>query len=256
MPPALLNSYESKENTVPESPSTENYQTRVGALRREKTRNRLIESALGVFAEKGPDAPLIDDFIAAAGVARGTFYNYFRTTAELLSAVAGESSDEVLGVIDPLVREVHDPAQRVITGSRLYMQMASRYPLWGAFITRVGTKRGSRGRLLDEYLTRDLKAAIDAGRFDVSNVVMARDIALGAIMYGIETLLSGEAPVHYTEQAMYALLRAFGIGAREARTMAYAPLAECPAPHGTLFERLEVVADGSQSNLETQPGSV
>jgi hypothetical protein len=54
-----------------ESQPVENYQTRVGALRREKTRNRLIESALGVFAEKGPDAPLIDDFIAAAGVARG-----------------------------------------------------------------------------------------------------------------------------------------------------------------------------------------
>jgi IS30 family transposase len=28
--------------------------------------------------------------------------------------------------------------------------------LWGAFITRVGTKRGSQGRPLDESLTRDL----------------------------------------------------------------------------------------------------
>src|SRR5471032_529505 len=121
-----------------EQEPVENHRTRVGALRREKTRNRLIESALVVFAEKGPDAPMIDDFIAAAGVARGTFYNYFRTTAELLSAVAGASSDEVLGVIDPLVREAQDPAQRVVVGSRLYMQMASRYPLWGAFITRVG----------------------------------------------------------------------------------------------------------------------
>ncbi|MFM0341860.1 TetR/AcrR family transcriptional regulator [Paraburkholderia fungorum] len=238
-----------------ESASTENYQSRVGAMRREKTRNRLIESALRVFAEKGPDAPLIDDFIAAAGVARGTFYNYFRTTAELLSAVAGESSDEVLGVIDPLVREVQDPAQRVVIGSRLYMQMACRYPRWGAFITRVGTKRGSRGRLLDEYLTRDLQMAIDAGRFDVPNVVVARDIALGSIIYGIATLLSDESPVDYAEQAMYALLRAFGIGASEARTMAYAPLAECPSPQGTLFRRLEMVADDSQPDLKNQQAS-
>ncbi|MGC2972056.1 TetR/AcrR family transcriptional regulator [Paraburkholderia aspalathi] len=221
-----------------ESQPVENYQTRVGALRREKTRNRLIESALGVFAEKGPDAPLIDDFIAAAGVARGTFYNYFRTTAELLAAVAGESSDEVLGVIDPLVREISDPAQRVVTGSRLYMQMAARYPLWGAFITRVGTKRGSRGRLLDEYLTRDLQTAVDAGRFQVANVVVARDIALGSIMYGIETLLSGEAPVDYAEQSMYALLQAFGIDAKEARELAYAKIADCPGPRGVIFERV------------------
>jgi AcrR family transcriptional regulator len=223
---------------MPESQPVENYQTRVGALRREKTRNRLIESALAVFAEKGPDAPLIDDFIAAAGVARGTFYNYFRTTGELLSAVAGESSDEVLGVIDPLVREIRDPALRVVTGSRLYMQMAARYPLWGAFITRVGTKRGSRGRLLDEYLTRDLQMAVDAGRFHVADVVVARDIALGSIMYGIATLLSGEAPGDYTEQSMYALLQAFGIGAKEARELAYAQVAECPGPRGVIFERV------------------
>lgn len=217
--------------------TAENYQSRVGALRREKTRNRLIESALAVFAEKGADAPMIDDFIAAAGVARGTFYNYFRTTAELLVAVAGESSDQVLGVIDPLVLEEKDPARRVVVGSRLYMMMAARYPLWGAFITRVGTRRGSRGRLLDEYLTRDLQLAIDAGRFHVGHVTVARDIALGAIMYGIETMLSGEAPEDYTEQSMFALLQGFGVGASEARELAFAPIAACGEPQGVVFER-------------------
>ncbi|MDR5760568.1 TetR/AcrR family transcriptional regulator [Caballeronia sp. LZ035] len=234
--------------------SIENHRTRVGALRREKTRIRLIESALGVFAEKGADAPTIDDFIASAGVARGTFYNYFRTTAELLSAVAGESSDEVLAVIDPLVRAIDDPAQRVVVGSRLYMGMAARYPMWGAFITRVGTKRGSRGRLLDEYLIRDLQMALDAGRFDATDVVVARDIALGSIMYGIDTLLSDDAPVDYAEQSMYALMRAFGIGAKEARKLAYAPIADPPTPRGAIFERADALADGG-GDLHRDPTS-
>lgn len=226
------------------STATENYQSRVGAARREKTRNRLIESALAVFAEKGPDAPMIDDFIAAAGVARGTFYNYFRTTGELLAAVAGESSDEVLAVIDPLVLKVGDPARRVVIGSRLYMGMAARYPLWGAFITRVGTRRGSRGRLLDEYLTRDLQLAIDAGRFHVAHVAIARDIALGAIMYGIETLLGGDAPPDYTEHAMFALLQAFGIREEEAHEIAWSPIERSGAPRGTIFQAVESSAEG------------
>ncbi|MDE1182177.1 TetR/AcrR family transcriptional regulator [Paraburkholderia sp.] len=216
----------------------ENYQTRVGAQRREKTRNRLIEAALGVFAQKGPDAPLIDDFIAAAGVARGTFYNYFRTTAELLSAVAGESSDEVLAVIDPLVREVDDPALRVVIGSRLYIQMASRYPQWGAFVTRLGTKRGSGGVLLDEYLTRDIQRGFETGRFKNLHSAVARDLALGAIRYGIDTVLTGDAPDDYAEQAMFALLQAFGVDAREARTLAYVPIGEPPRPRGVFFERM------------------
>ena len=216
-----------------------NYQTRVGALRREKTRMKLIESALRVFAGKGADAPLIDDFIAAAGVARGTFYNYFRTTSELLAAVAGESSDEVLGVIDPLVRVVDDPAMRMVTGVRLYMHMAALYPLWGAFITRVGTERGSRGLLLDEYMTRDLQLGIDSGRFKVSEVTVARDISLGTIRYGIETLLSDQPPLAYAENMTYSLLLALGIEAGEARNMAFSPLVACPKPRGSIFKSIE-----------------
>jgi hypothetical protein len=57
-------------------------------------------------------------------------------------------------------------------------------------------------------------------------------------MYGIATLLSGEAPGDYTEQSMYALLQAFGIGAKEARELAYAQVAECPGPRGVIFERV------------------
>ncbi|WP_158935611.1 TetR/AcrR family transcriptional regulator [Burkholderia sp. S171] len=216
-----------------------NYQTRVGALRREKTRMRLIKSALRVFANKGADAPLIDDFIAAAGVARGTFYNYFQTTSELLAAVAGEISDGVLRVIDPVVRTIDDPAMRMVTGVRLYMHMAKLYPLWGAFITRVGTKRGSRGLLLDEYMTRDLQLGIDARRFHVSEVTVARDISLGTIMYGIETLLSDRAPQDYAENMTYSLLLALGIEAIEARSMAFSTLVACPKPLGSIFESIE-----------------
>jgi AcrR family transcriptional regulator len=234
-----------------EAQSSGAYQTRIGAMRREKTRNRLIESALRVFAQKGADAPVIDDFIAAAGVARGTFYNYFRTTGELLAAVAGDTSDEVLGVIDPVVREISDPAQRVVVGSRLYMQMAARYPLWGAFITRVGTKRGSRGRLLDEYLTRDLQLAVDQGRFSVDDVVVARDIALGAIMYGIATLLSDDAPADYAEQSMRALLQAFGIDATEARELAYAEIAVCRSPQGPIFDNAGGAFDTVEHGLKS-----
>jgi hypothetical protein len=69
-------------------------------------------------------------------------------------------------------------------------------------------------------------------------VVVARDIALGAIRYGIETLLSDEAPADYAEQSMFALLQAFGIDAQEARALAYAPIDACPEPRGAIFERI------------------
>src|SRR5579862_1856074 len=68
----------------------------IGREKRRRTRAALIEAAMKVFARLGPDAPIIDDFIAEAGVARGTFYNYFETREELLIAVATELSDRLL----------------------------------------------------------------------------------------------------------------------------------------------------------------
>src|ERR1700751_751348 len=112
----------------PEVP-LEDHRVRVGAMRRERTRLRLLETALTVFTEKGADVAVIDDFIAAAGVSRGTFYNHFRTTTELMLALATAMSDEVLQIVDPLVLAVEDPIERFATGTRLYMQMALRYPL-------------------------------------------------------------------------------------------------------------------------------
>jgi hypothetical protein len=42
---------------------------------------------------------------------------------------------------------------------------------------------------------------------------------------------------------MYALMRAFGIGSKEARKLAYAPIADPPAPRGAIFERVDALAD-------------
>jgi AcrR family transcriptional regulator len=76
------------------------HRTRVGRERRERTQARIIEAALRVFAEKGPDAPIIDDFIKAAGVARGTFYNYYQSTEELLEATAKWLQDDLIVSIE------------------------------------------------------------------------------------------------------------------------------------------------------------
>jgi AcrR family transcriptional regulator len=220
-----------------------NHRTRVGLQRREKTRALMIQSALRVFASKGPDLPVIDDFIAAAGVARGTFYNYFKTTGELLAAVAGEMSDEVLGVVDPQVQHFDDPAIRVSIGTRLYVRMALRYPIWGQFLTRVGSRHAVRGKLLDVYLTRDIGLGIEAGRFAGVDTLVVRDIILGSIFYGIETLLTEPGHPDHTELMLCTVLKGMGLAADEARAIAFMPLPAVGDVIGPIFSVLEGPAD-------------
>lgn len=207
-----------------------------------------------IFKEKGPDAAVIDDFIAAAGVSRGTFYNHFRTTSELLYALATAMSDEVLRSVDPLVTRLDDPVQRLSSGTRLYMQMALRYPLLGSFITRVGTRIAARGQLIDVYLTRDLDRALQSKTLNVDSVRVARDIVLGSIFYGIETMLTEPTRDHHPEHLMRCVLVGLGVAPAHAQTIAFMPLPDLPATlDGPIFSALALGA-GEGVNKAANPG--
>lgn len=217
----------------------EDYRLLVGAQRREKTRIKLLETALTVFNTKGPDLAVTEDFIVAAGISRGTFYNHFKTASDLLLALSSDMSDEVLQVIDPIVLTLDNPVHRFSAGVRLYMQMAYRYPLWGDFLRRVGTRIATRGQLIETYLTRDLRSSLDQHLINVDNVLIARDIVLGSIFYGIETMLIENMPNDYPEKVMFHVLVGLGVKKSEATKIAFM---ELPLPNkveGHIFSRLQ-----------------
>jgi AcrR family transcriptional regulator len=187
---------------------------RTGALRREQTRRRMLSAAMQVFAEKGPDAPLIDDFIAAAGVARGTFYNYFKTTQELLDAVTSELSDTILAAIDQEVIKIRDPLQRLATGCLLYMHIGVDLPNWGAFVMRTGFRSQAVGKLVDVYMPRDLESARKAGKLEYPSSRAARDLMFSCVNQAILSVINGQAPREHLRQTLALGLR--GVGAAPA----------------------------------------
>lgn len=231
----------------------EDHRVRVGAQRREKTRLRLLQSALEVFSKKGPDVTVIDDVIAAAGVSRGTFYNHFSTIQELLLALAATMSDEVLAVVDPVVLTFTDPVHRFSAGTRLYMQMALRYPAWGRFITSVGTRIATRGQLIDQHLTRDLTVALELKRVAVKDLLVARDIVLGSIFYGIETMLTEPTHEHHAEQLVATFLRGMGVAAKEADEIAFMPLPDVGPVEGPIFSTVPAPVPAKASRKRASP---
>src|SRR5262245_1612919 len=109
---------------VKKTATIKDHRIRVGAERRARMRRKLVESSLLVFAEKGVDASVIDDVITAAAVSRGTFYNHFRTNTELLIAINEELGNELARLIEARVQELPSPAARLVTGIRLYFDVA------------------------------------------------------------------------------------------------------------------------------------
>lgn len=208
----------------------EDHRVRTGAIRREQTRRRLLASAMQVFAEKGPDAAVIEDFIAAAGVARGTFYNYFSTTQELLDAVTSELSDAILAQIDKVVVRIDDPLERLATGCLLYMHVGVDLPNWGAFVMRTGFRSQAIGKLVDIYMPRDIEMACRAGELSCPSLRAARDLMFACVNQAILTVISGQAPREHLRQMLALGLRGVGAKPALAERLSQLPLPEVPLP--------------------------
>lgn len=226
----------------------EDHRTRTGVVRREQTRARLLASALGVITEKGPDAAMIDDYIAAAGVSRGTFYNHFGTTQELLRALTGELTDKVLAAIDEGVQRHADPLKRVSCACLLYMHLAVDYPAWGGFINRTGARHG---RMVDVYLPRDLALARDGGTADFTTLAAAQDLVIGCVAQAIDSVLAGRAPRQHLRDTLAVMLRGLGVAKATATRLAAVPVGEVELP--LLLRQLR--ADVETTVPETAPAS-
>jgi AcrR family transcriptional regulator len=92
-------------------------------LNRDKRRAQILKSATDVFAAKGFHQTRISDVIAAAGIARGTFYLYFKSKGELFLGLLKELllrlRSSVVGVdtspdAAPLDKQLVDAVGRIL----------------------------------------------------------------------------------------------------------------------------------------------
>ena len=201
------------------------HRPRVAAERRARMHRKLVESALLVFAEKGVDASVIEDVIAAADVSRGTFYNYFRTNGELLAAAIQELGNELVEHIEDRVKSISSPAARVFTGLRLYMDAARRFPLFARFVARIGTQAIGPENLVNAYIPVHIAEAVETGR-------IRRGVGGDRARHdrwrrrdGRARIALGGADEAYVNGMLLALARALGFDLARADALLSAPLA-------------------------------
>jgi len=74
----------------------------------------------------------------------------------------------------------------------------------------------------------------------VEDLLVARDIVLGSIFYGIETMATEETMEQHPEHIIRYVLIGLGVKAADAERIATMPLATPKAVDGPIFSRLEV----------------
>ena len=200
------------------------HRPRVAAERRARMRRTLVEAALLVFAEKGVDASVIEDVITAAGVSRGTFYNYFRTNTDLLVAANEELGNELVSHIEECVGSIASPAARLVTGIRLYFEMARRFPLLAQFLARVGPQAAGPGNLLYTYLPVHLAQGMKSREFVPMPVQAALDIIVGTGILAVARISAGDANGDYLRACLLGVMRSLGFPSERAEALILNPL--------------------------------
>jgi AcrR family transcriptional regulator len=94
--------------------------TRAASLAPEARRQQLLDTAREVFAARGYHNTGVADIIEAAGVARGTFYNYFESKRAVFQAVLEAMLADIVATIAPIdvgrpvAPQVHDDLVRLV----------------------------------------------------------------------------------------------------------------------------------------------
>src|ERR1700680_1270892 len=72
-----------------------NFRTRTGQARRARTRAKILSTAFALFDERRVEQVTVEDVREAAGLARGSFYNYFLTYEHMLKEMAAQSGRQL-----------------------------------------------------------------------------------------------------------------------------------------------------------------
>ena len=182
--------------------------------KRDRTREQLLGAAMRVFAQRDVGEVSIREIATEAQVANGTFYNYFRTKDEVVAALR-------MGVAARFVRaaadsEIDDPAERAAIAIRSLVSFALEEPEQGWALVRIVDGERAGQPLVDCFLA-DLRAGMRCGRFVVDSERAAIDLAFGAAVSAMRSVLEGSAGATHPAATAELVLRGLGVAGAEAR---------------------------------------
>lgn len=202
-------------------------------------REHLLLAGFRLAADRGLDGFTIDDVVSMAEVARGTFYKYFNTTAELVREVAIELSQEVILTVTQLFQGNEDPAERAAMAIRAVLAWVKRAPLLGAFITRAGWPNAEPGHAFFRVVGPNVDVGIASGRFHLAHREIGLALIGGLSVGAMQSMATTSLPSDYPDLVAETLLVALGLSRDEAAHLARLPFTlPPPLPSGLIARSL------------------
>lgn len=181
------------------------------AGKRERTRAALLDSALDLVAQQGMETVKISEITKHAGLANGTFYNYFTDRDEIIWEVAYGIAKEIGRQIDEGMADVEDAIERVLTATIAFIEIAIDQPEWGAVVISSNHHTTEMRKDVTRFLRADLQLGLEQGHFSITLDQYLLDQIGSIIVVCIRTQLEEGADLKLTRRACDYILRLLGV---------------------------------------------
>jgi AcrR family transcriptional regulator len=205
-----------------------NFRTRTGQARRARTRSKILSAAFELFDKRGVDQVTVEDVREKAGLARGSFYNYFVTYEDMLKAMAAEIARQINREQSERFDTVSNMAERIWSNLRYTILRGASDRSCSEILVRITPLVGPLNEEMRVHAERDLLTSVKRRAVDVPSAGVALDLGYGLATMMLQRALKRRIDLKEIEAAGLMLLRAFGVPEVEARRISRLPLPQLP----------------------------
>ena len=205
-----------------------NFRTRTGQARRARTRANILSTAFALFDERGVDQVTVEDVRESAGLARGSFYNYFLTYEHMLKELAAQIGRQINVEQSDRFEDVANMAERIWCNVRYSILRSASDRACSEILIRVTPLVGAVNDHMRKHAERAVRLAVKRKAIDVPSAGVALDLGYGLVAVMIRRALNIGIDFKEIEAAGLMLLRSFGVADIEARRISRLPLPMLP----------------------------
>ena len=192
--------------------------------RRARTRAALLRAGQQLFSERSVDGVSIDDIVAAADVAKGSFYNHFPDKDALAAALSDVARASIEEMASNLSIGVADPAERVTRALCAFARLAAENPVGVGAMLRLFHGAGIPDFPMNRGVRAEVHAGITGGRFVglslESGVLLTVGVAQILVARIIEQGACKDDAASLARDLGFGLLRGLGLESAAAKAIA------------------------------------
>lgn len=196
--------------------------------RRARTREALMEAGRALLAERHVDGVSVDEIVAAAEVAKGSFYNHFADKDVFAREIGAMVRRQVEQAVHDANVGITDPAQHLARAVCVFVRFATEHRTSAQVLWRLNSGATMADSPINRPLRDNLSAGIRARRFKHVDIESAVLLVIGIIVVALRHTLEDRVvspPKKIAQQAAAGLLRSLGVPAEQSAQLAAAAAA-------------------------------